>query len=180
MSQNSNFTESEINMINSKSPNTPFRVLQVTNLQDSILLRTKSENLVFESGNRNLANLIDRMIATVQDSATTGVGIAAPQIGILKNIIIVQRFDKPEKPFEAYINPKIIKYSEMKQDCREGCLSVPNKMDTLSTRSYAILIAYETQYRQNQIEMVEGFTAVIFQHEIDHLNGVIFTDYIKL
>jgi len=69
-----------------------------------------------------------------------GVGIAAPQVGILKQIIWVQRFDKEGFPFEVYLNPKIINYSAEKQDCKEGCLSIPDRSDTTKTRSESITI----------------------------------------
>ena len=105
-----------------------------------------------------------------------GVGIAAPQVGILKNIIWVQRFDKDKFPFEVYLNPKIIQYTEKKQDCMEGCLSIPNRRATTKSRAYAILIEYDQLDGSHKTEMVEGFTAVIFQHEIDHLNGILFLD----
>jgi peptide deformylase len=116
------------------------------------------------------------MYATVNDRITKGVGIAAPQVGILKNIIWVQRYDKPNAPFEVYLNPKIIQYTIKKINWLEGCLSIPGRRDTTTTRSYAILLDYLRPDKSHKIEMIEGFTAVIFQHEIDHLNGIIYLD----
>ena len=115
----------------------------------------------------------------MQDSASLGVGIAAPQVGLLRQIIYVQRFDKEGFPFEAYINPRILQYTDKKQPCREGCLSIPEKRDTTTNRAYAILIEYDSPNGAHHIEMVEDFTAVIFQHEIDHLNGILFTDHLQ-
>ena len=86
--------------------------------------------------------------------------------------------DKAGSPFEFYLNPRIIQYSKKKQEYREGCLSVPNRMDTLNSRSYAILIEYDKMDKTHHVEMVEDFTAVIFQHEIDHLNGVLYLQYL--
>ena len=108
-----------------------------------------------------------------------GVGIAAPQVGVLKNIIWVQRFDKENVPFEVYLNPKIIKYSKKTQTVREGCLSIPNRSDTLNSRSFSISIEYDTMKAQHKTESVEGFTSVIFQHEIDHLNGILYLDHLQ-
>ncbi len=97
----------------------------------------------------------------------------------MKNIIWVQRFDKENEPYEYYLNPKITKYSDLKRNCGEGCLSVPIIKDTTETRSYAILLEYDKLDKTHHTEMIEDFTAVIFQHEIDHLNGIIFLDRFK-
>ncbi|MDO9680499.1 MAG: peptide deformylase, partial [Bacteroidales bacterium] len=80
---------------------------------------------------------------------------------------------------EVYLNPKIVQYSQLKQERREGCLSVPDRRGDPKSRSYAILLEYNRADMSLHREMVEGFTAIIFQHEIDHLNGVLFTDYLK-
>jgi peptide deformylase len=115
------------------------------------------------------------MYATVKDTANPGVGIAAPQIGINKNVIWVQRFDKVGEPFEACLNPKITWRSALMRKGAEGCLSIPDiKGDVL--RSYTIRISYYDMDGKFHDEMVEGFTAVIFQHETDHLLGILFTD----
>jgi len=158
---------------------TPMRVLVITNKQDSLVLRKKSKAVLFsKQQDSTLALLSKRLVATVQDSATLGVGIAAPQVGILQNIICVQRFDKENEPFEVYYNPTIKQYSKKTQPCKEGCLSIPDRMDTLEIRAYAILLEYDKIDGSHQYEMVEDFTAVIFQHEIDHLKGILYTDYL--
>jgi peptide deformylase len=117
------------------------------------------------------------MYMTVTDSMSRGVGIAAPQIGINKRVILVQCFDKENQPFEAYINPAIIKYSELKARRIEGCLSVDDYRSEVE-RSYAILLSYFTVEGEYKLEMVEDFVARIFQHEIDHLDGILFTQRI--
>jgi len=108
-----------------------------------------------------------------------GVGIAAPQVGILKNMICVQRFDKESFPFEIYCNPVITKYSVKKRPCPEGCLSIPKLSATTYDRAYTVLIEYDTLKGEHKIESVSDFTSVIFQHEIDHLNGILFIDHLK-
>jgi peptide deformylase len=118
------------------------------------------------------------MFNTVTSPKNLGVGIAAPQVGILKNVILVQRYDLKKFPIEAYINPKITKFSKLKQPCLEGCLSIPNRMDTTRNRAYAILLEYENIKGEHKTEMIEDFTAVIFQHEIDHLNGILYLDHL--
>lgn len=122
------------------------------------------------------ATLKARMLATVRDTANTGVGIAAPQVGISKQLIAVQRLDKEGEPFEFYVNPVIEKYSEEKKWGWEGCLSVPGERDTV-LRSTQVVIAYRDQDSWQIVrDTVSGFTAVIFQHEIDHLNGKLYID----
>jgi len=160
------------------SSDEPLRVFLITRPGDSLLLRKKSGYVVPNSEDSVLRLFVDRLYATVTDSASLGVGIAAPQVGLLRNIIWVQRFDKEGFPFEVYLNPVIRQYTQLEREGREGCLSVPVIRDTV-TRSYAILIEYDDLEGEHHIEMVEDFTAVIFQHEIDHLNGIMFTDHVK-
>lgn len=118
------------------------------------------------------------MFATVRDPNHPGVGIAAPQIGINKNLIWVQRFDKPDQPFEFYVNPKILWRSKLKRKGAEGCLSIPNRKEDV-LRSYAIRLQYINKEGKVIEENIEGFTAVIFQHETDHLFGILFPDRLE-
>ncbi len=171
-------TETQINHIYNGKDDESMRIWLITNYEDSILLRTKSTDFEFPKDAKQAEFLADRMLATVTDSASLGVGIAAPQVGVLKNLILVQRFDLPEEPIMAYYNPKITSYSKLKQPCLEGCLSIPNKMDTTRNRAYAILLEYDMLDGTHEKELVEDFTAVIFQHEIDHLNGILFLDHL--
>lgn len=177
--QVSSFSLEEINMIHKGLPSEPMRVYKINNLQDSLLLRKKCKDVSFDSDSEVLATFVKRLHATVIDPASAGVGIAAPQVGILKNIIWVQRFDKEGFPWEVFINPVIEKYSKKKQPCPEGCLSIPNKNAITQNRAYAILLKYQTITGEEKIEMVEDFTAVIFQHEIDHLDGILFIDHLE-
>jgi len=157
----------------------PMRVFKITNHSDSILLRTKSTNIKVNPDDEVLKTFVDRLYATVRDSMSLGVGIAAPQVGILKNIIWVQRFDKENYPFEVYLNPEILDYSDEKLPCLEGCLSIPERRDTTQTRSETIRISFD-QWDKNRVqEEVSGFTAVIFQHEIDHLHGILYLDHLE-
>ena len=174
----SDFSAEQLRMIHEGKEKDPMRVFLITNPDDSLLLRTPSEKVSPVTGDPDLEMFCQRLYATVTDSSSLGVGIAAPQVGILKRIIWVQRFDKKNLPFELYINPKIIQYTEKKQPCPEGCLSIPGKKATTQNRAYAILLEYSSPDGTHHTEMVEGFTAVIFQHEVDHLDGILFTDYL--
>ncbi len=174
-----NFLNKELSLIKTADNNKPMRVLKINNKEDSIVLRSKSSDIILGKDTRDLKLFVDRLFSTVRDSMSMGVGIAAPQVGVLKNIIWVQRFDKDDFPFEVYLNPKIIKYTDKKQDCVEGCLSIPNRSDKTTDRAYAILIEYDTLDGDHKYEMIEAFTAVIFQHEIDHLNGILYLDHLE-
>lgn len=173
------FSSKENALIMSADSLKPMRVYKITNKSDSLLLRKKSTYIKPDPNNKILKTFIKRLYATVTDSMSLGVGIAAPQVGILKNIIWVQRLDKEDVPFEVYLNPKITKYSEATQTVREGCLSIPDRRDTLNSRSQEIVIDYDTTKGKHKTETVEGFTAVIFQHEIDHLNGILYLDHLQ-
>ena len=175
-----NYTNSQKELINIGKSDDPMRIFLITNKQDSILLRTKSNRINLNIDLETTKLLSQRLLSTVQDPAHAGVGIAAPQVGIIKNMIVVQRYDKEGFPFETYINPTIEQYSKKTQFCLEGCLSIPDKMDTTKNRAYAILLEYEKLDGTHEIEMIEAFTAVIFQHEIDHLNGILFTDHLDI
>ncbi|GAB1857723.1 peptide deformylase [Flavobacteriaceae bacterium MHTCC 0001] len=157
----------------------PMRIFKITNREDSLLLRMKSKYVKPNPNDIVLQNFVKRLFATVRDSISMGVGIAAPQVGVLKNIIWVQRFDKDNFPFEVYLNPKITNYSKITQTVREGCLSIPNRSDTLSSRSRDIKIEYDTMEGEHKSETITAFTAVIFQHEIDHLNGILYLDHLE-
>lgn len=126
----------------------------------------------------NVQLLIARLYKTVTDGDRTGVGIAAPQVGLNRNLFLVKRFDKANEPFEFFINPQIVWYSSLLQQGEEGCLSIEDRYDKVY-RSLAIQILYFDLEGNQYQEVVEGYTAVIMQHEYDHLNGVLFTDRIQ-
>ena len=103
-------------------------------------------------------------------------GIAAPQVGISKQLIAVQRFDKDGNPFEFYVNPTIENYSQDMKWGWEGCLSVPGERDTV-LRATQVIISYRDPVSWDILrDTVDGFTAVIFQHETDHLSGKLYID----
>lgn len=176
---NKSFTKGQVELIMNGDSLKPMRVYKITNKIDSLLLRKQSAYIAPNPKNIVLQTFVKRLYATVRDSMSMGVGIAAPQVGVLKNIIWVQRFDKENFPFEVYLNPKIISYSEEKQTVKEGCLSIPDRSETLNSRSETITIEYETIEAVHKTETVSSFTAVIFQHEIDHLNGILFLDHLE-
>ena len=146
-------------------------------IDDSLKLRTASKNITPDSTDEALQRLIKRMYNTVIDPVMGGVGLAAPQVGINRNLIYVQRRDISGHPFRYYINPKIVQESETVKRGVEGCLSVPNKSGILD-RNKAIVLEYDLMDGTHKSEVIEGYTAVIFQHEMDHLFGVLYIDYL--
>lgn len=176
-------TNNEKSLINSETKNIPFRVLLTDNENDSLFLRTKCidiSNYDIKNNAKDLRLLIDRMICTMD--AESGVGLAAPQIGIGRNVFIFSRIDIPEHPVCVAINPKIIDHpSETICFEGDGCLSIPNVRGN-SIRYPWVEVEY-TDLEGNIIrERLEGysrgdnFTGIIFQHEFDHLQGVLFID----
>lgn len=178
-SSSSIFSKEEMKLILSGKVDEPMRIFLITNPKDSVILRSKSTDFIVRENDTLLQFFSKRLYQTVRNPLNRGVGIAAPQVGVLKKIIWIKRFDKDNEPFEVYYNPRITKYSDMKQDVLEGCLSIPNVRDTTHYRSYAVLLEYDTPKGLHKCEMIEAFTAVIFQHEIDHLNGILFTDHLE-
>lgn len=120
--------------------------------------------------------LAGRMLEAVIDPNNKGVGIAAPQVGVNRRMVLVQRFDKEDKPFEVFINPEILWQSELMQKGPEGDLSFEERGEVM--RHYAVQIRYYNMEGEEITEILEGFTAVIFQHERDHLDGILLTDRI--
>ena len=167
----------EINIVAGKAATVPLRVLLTTSESDTAILRAVSVDVT--PNDPNLQLLADRMLATVNDVQSRGVGIAAPQIGINRNVVWVQRYDKPGQPFELFINPKINWYSEILRKGNEGCLSIPD-LEGEVYRSLVVRLTYYDRAGQYHDETIEGFTAVILQHECDHLMGILFPDRLEL
>lgn len=167
-------TEYEISLIQSNQKEM-MRVLQKTHHQDSLILKRKSKSLNPKDPNTKL--LAERMLLSVKDPLNGGVGIAAPQVGINRRMFLFQRFDKVGNPFELAINPEIIWASELLQLGTEGDLSFDE--NGLVFRNYIIQVKYYDIKGELITENLEGFTAVIFQHERDHLNGILLIDRVK-
>jgi len=170
------FNDTEREIINSADDTTLMHVYLITDEKEFAVLRKPSEDLKFDDP--LVDKLASRMFKTVQDPQHKGVGIAGPQVGINKNVIWVQRFDKANEPFEFYINPKIIWRSKLIRIGAEGCLSIPDRKEDVP-RSYAIRLQYVDRKGNVVEENIEGFTAVIFQHEIDHLYGILYPDRLE-
>ncbi|HCA08396.1 peptide deformylase [Chryseobacterium sp.] len=165
-------TPGEISIINKGDIDTAMSIYQTTDAdQHKTLLNLSSE---INPVDPNTAVLVKRMKESLL-STDGGVGIAAPQVGINRKVIWVQRFDKEGNPMEYFINPVIVWRSELQNLGPEGDLSIPEFRDQFY-RSKVIQLEYVDLKGQKYSEIVEGFTAVIFQHEIDHLFGILISD----
>ena len=153
------------------------RVLLVTSPEDSLVLRTPCVDLAEEDLQSEVYDrLASRMVATVTDSTQDGVGLAAPQVGLNRRVVAVMRYDRPGYPFEVYPNIHIEYFSDQKQIGPEGCLSIPDIAGDVE-RSQQVVIRYIDPETLSELrDTVDGYTAVIFQHEVDHLDGILFTD----
>jgi peptide deformylase len=173
-------TNEERTLINSGKANESFRVLLATNAEDSLILRQKSQTIELTKDADDLKLLVARLKVTLETA--NGVGIAAPQVGILRSLFIIVRVDKPGMPVEVVINPTIVSHPD-ETVCfeRDGCLSIPETSGN-STRYPWIEVEYFNENGEKIREKLSGhsrrdnFAAVIFQHEYDHLRGVLFVD----
>ena len=153
------------------------RVLTVADRKDSLFLRRTARDF----SNRDLRSeefrtLARKMVRTVTDPSQDGVGIAGPQVGICRRIVAVQRFDKEDEPFEVYANVRIDSLYGPMAYGQEGCLSVPGMRGTVPRWTSAIISYTDPATLLTVHDTVSGFTAVIFQHETDHLDGILYTD----
>ena len=145
--------------------------------KDDVVLQTPSSDLAeMELKSVLLPTLVEKMLYTVQHPAQGGVGIAAPQVGVNKRIICVQRLDKEGEPFECYLNIHLDRLYGEQVSGYEGCLSVPPYRGLVS-RYDSVSVSYLRPGNNKLVhENVGGYTARIFQHEIDHLEGIMYVD----
>ncbi|MBA4602389.1 peptide deformylase [Thermoactinomyces mirandus] len=119
--------------------------------------------------NERLHKLLDDMAETMYDAP--GVGLAAPQVGILKRVIVV---DIGEGLVEM-VNPEIVEQKGEQISPPEGCLSIPNLLGEVQRSQWVRVVARDREGNQFEME-AEGYLARALQHEIDHLNGILFID----
>jgi peptide deformylase len=103
-----------------------------------------------------------------------GIGLAAPQVGQSLRLIVIDTASGPT----AYLNPEVLKSSWRKTNFEEGCLSLPGVYGVVR-RPARVLAAYVDLQGSSHEEWMEGLQARVFQHEVDHVNGILFTDHTK-
>ena len=144
---------------------------------DSAVLRTPCVDLTpAELKSKELKTVMAKMLATVRSPQHDGVGIAAPQVGIGKRVVCLQRFDKEGGPFECYLNIHVDSLFGDVGKGPEGCLSVPPMRGLVPRYTSAIVSYIQPETLEPKRDIVTGYTAVIFQHECDHLDGILYID----
>ena len=149
--------------------------LRVILTEPNKILREKS--LKVEKVDKELQKLMDDMLETMY--AAPGIGLAAIQIGAPKRVIVLDLSpkDKPKNPM-YFINPEIINKSENNTTYEEGCLSVPGQFAEI-TRPEKCHIKFLDYFGQPKEIKAEGMLATCIQHEMDHLKGILFIDYLS-
>ena len=153
----------------------------IATLPDPVLRRKARAVTTFD---KSLQALIDDMIETMRDAP--GVGLAAPQVSISQRLVVIEYADEPEaeegeEPVEVkpkiyiFVNPEIVKTSEEKVLGVEGCLSIPGIIGEVERYTWVQVRGQNRHGKQVRLK-AEGWLARIFQHEIDHLDGVLFPD----
>lgn len=145
-------------------------VLEIKKYPDEVL---KKKALPVESIDKDLQRLIDNMIETMY--AASGIGLAAPQVGVSKRLIVIDVSTRDEKhPLIVLINPEIIETDSL-IDSEEGCLSIPGYTSIIKRAGRVVVKGLDRNGKPLQIEGT-GLLARALQHEIDHLDGILFVD----
>ena len=139
------------------------------------VLRKKSNTL--ERVDDELRKLMDDMLETMYEAP--GIGLAAVQVGILKRLIVIDisKDDKKKNPL-FIINPKIIYKSKKKSTFEEGCLSLPGHFAEIERPAECHLEYLDYNGKQKKLK-AEGLLSTCIQHEVDHLDGILFIDYLS-
>ncbi len=152
-------------------------ILDIVKVPAPVLRRKANRITNFD---KDLHILIDNMVETMRDAP--GVGLAAPQVGISQRLIVIEYGEEDEEGVEtgpkklfAVINPEIVAISEEKINGIEGCLSVPSLIGEVERHTH-IIVKGQNRLGKPVKYKLSGWRARIFQHEIDHLEGVLFTD----
>ena len=157
-------------------------ILKVARLGHPVLRQVAAPVPVTEIPSAETQRLIEDMVETMREY--NGAGLAAPQVHILKQITVIEvhgnpRYpDAPSIPLTVLINPVVTALTEETEDGWEGCLSVPDMRGMVSRYTTVRLEAYDRDGTKMDVVAKEFFARVI-QHEIDHLNGIVYLDRMK-
>ena len=149
-------------------------IREIVKLPDPIL---KKISQPVERVDDELRGLVDDMLATMYDAP--GIGLAAVQIGIPRRLLVMDtaKDEQPKDPM-AFINPEIVWSSDEVSEYEEGCLSIPDVFDNIE-RPAEVRVSYLDRDGKQHEEHYDGLMATVLQHEIDHLNGILFIDYLS-
>ncbi len=147
-------------------------IQQIVYIPDEVLRKKARKITTFDA---DLNMLIDDMIETLRDAP--GVGLAAPQVGVSERLIVIEysEFEDQKPKLYVVINPEIIKPSEEKEVAVEACLSIPGVAGEVE-RHLSLTVKGLNRFGKPIKIKASNWLARIFQHEIDHLEGVLFTD----
>jgi len=143
--------------------------------EPNAILRQKS--LRIDKVDKEIQLLMDDMLETMYSAP--GIGLAAIQVGIPKRVIVldISKKDEPKKPM-FFVNPEIFYKSKNNSSYEEGCLSVPGQFAEIE-RPEKCNVKFLDYYGKSQEIKAEGMLATCIQHEIDHLEGILFIDYLS-
>ena len=144
-------------------------ILSIRCVPDEVL-RQKAKRVRIVSP--SVRKLIDDMVETVRSAS--GVGLAAPQVGVLLRVVVVET---PEEGLVALVNPEVVKKSG-ERDVIEGCLSIPGYQGEIK-RSVAVTVKGRDRNGKEVRIKADGILGQGLEHEIDHLNGILYTDYVE-
>ncbi len=149
-------------------------IKKIITIPDPIL---RKKSIPVKTVDNEIKKLMDDMLETMYNAP--GIGLAAVQIGVLKKIVVMDISKDPDRKSPMYfVNPEIIWKSNERATYEEGCLSIPNQFANIE-RSEKCKVKY-LDYNGKTNEMdAEGLVATCIQHEIDHLNGILFIDYLS-
>ena len=137
----------------------------------------KKKAVRVETVDDDLRRFLDDMLETMYES--NGCGLAAPQVGVSQRIVVIDIAHEDEEPQPIYmVNPEIVWKSEETKVCEEGCLSVPGQRAEVE-RPAAVKIKYLDYNGKEQLLNADDFLAVAAQHELDHLDGVLYIDHLS-
>ena len=139
--------------------------------------RLKKRAQPIEAVDAEIRRLMDDMLETMY--AAPGIGLAAPQVGVLKRVIVVDTARKDEEPEPLFLaNPELLSVGEDDSVYEEGCLSLPDQFADV-TRPAACRVRYLDRDNETREVEAEGILATCIQHEMDHLEGLLFVDHIS-
>ncbi|HET7851383.1 MAG TPA: peptide deformylase [Methyloceanibacter sp.] len=149
-------------------------ILPIITIPDPVL-RKKAVSV--ERVDAELLELADNMLATMYEAP--GIGLAGPQVGVLRRLIVMDpsRDEEPKQPL-IMVNPVILERGSEMRTHEEGCLSIPDVTAEIE-RPSTTRVAYIDAEGNTQERTLEGIWSTLVQHEIDHLNGVLFIDYLS-
>ena len=149
-------------------------ILKILTIPDPRLKHKSSEVKFFDE---ELKQTVNNMYETLYDSGN-GIGLAAPQVNIRKRIVVIDIKEEDVSNPIAFVNPRIIEFSEEKFINEEGCLSVPEYFAEVE-RSKQVKVEWYNDDGKKKSATFNGLMSICIQHEIDHLDGILFIDHLS-